>query len=59
MDTDMTRNLAVPKADPNDVAKAAIAGIENGELEVLADSTSIQLKQALSAGIYLTPIPRA
>jgi NAD(P)-dependent dehydrogenase (short-subunit alcohol dehydrogenase family) len=57
MDTDMTRGLPVPKADPGEVARAGIAGIEKGELEVLADETSVQLKQSLSAGVYLKPIP--
>lgn len=58
MDTDMTRGLPVPKADPDDVARAAIAGIEKGEAEVLADATSVQLKQSISAGVYLKPLPR-
>jgi NAD(P)-dependent dehydrogenase (short-subunit alcohol dehydrogenase family) len=59
MDTDMTRGLPVPKADPIAVARDAIAAIENGEVEILADATSVQLKQALSAGVYLKPIARA
>ena len=58
MDTDMTRNLPVPKANPNDVARAGIAGIERGELEVLADAASAQLKQGLSSGVYLQPLAR-
>lgn len=58
MDTDMTRGLPVPKADPNDVALAGVAGIEGDEVEVLADATSVQLKQGLNAGVYLAPISR-
>jgi NAD(P)-dependent dehydrogenase (short-subunit alcohol dehydrogenase family) len=59
MDTDMTRNLSVPKADPNVVATNAISAIESGEVEILADATSVQLKGGLSSGVYLKPIPRA
>ena len=58
MDTDMTRGLPVPKADPNDVARDALAAIAKGEVEILADATSVQLKQALSAGVYLKPLAR-
>ena len=56
MDTDMTKELSVAKAKPLNVARQALLGIENGESEVLADTTSIELKQALSTGIYLQPI---
>ncbi|OVZ65323.1 short-chain dehydrogenase [Pigmentiphaga sp. NML080357] len=59
MDTDMTRALPVQKADPEEVARAAVEGIERGESEVLADATSAQLKQALGTGVYLSPVPAA
>ena len=59
MDTDMTKELSVAKADPLDVARQALLGIENGESEVLADTTSIEIKQALSMGIYLRSISRS
>jgi len=58
MDTDMTKNLPVTKSDPNVVARDAISAIEKGEVEILADATSVQLKQALSSGVYLKPLPR-
>jgi NAD(P)-dependent dehydrogenase (short-subunit alcohol dehydrogenase family) len=53
VDTDMTSGLAVTKARPEDVVQAALDGLEAGELEVLADGTSRQIKQALSRGVYL------
>ncbi len=54
MDTDMASRITLPKARPEDVAEAALAGLEAGELEVLADGTSRQVKQGLSQGIYLS-----
>jgi NAD(P)-dependent dehydrogenase (short-subunit alcohol dehydrogenase family) len=57
MDTDMTRGLQLPKADPHEVARVAVAALARGEVEVLADGTSQQIKQALSAGVYLQPRP--
>lgn len=53
MDTDMIRDLDVQKADPNTVAKRALEAVQQGEVEVLADPVSVQLKQGLSAGVYL------
>lgn len=38
---------------PEDVVAAALDGLEAGELEVLADEMSRQIKQALSQGVYL------
>lgn len=58
MDTDMTRGLPVEKSDPHAVARATLAAVNAGELEVLADGVSAQLKQGLSAGVYLQPIAR-
>jgi NAD(P)-dependent dehydrogenase (short-subunit alcohol dehydrogenase family) len=55
MDTDMIRGLEVPKADPHEVARRALEGVQQGEVEVLADSTCVQLKQGLGAGVYLQP----
>lgn len=55
MDTDMARHVDGPKADPADVARQAIAALENGGEEVLADELSRQVRQGLSAprGVYL------
>jgi len=48
MDTDMTRGLDAPKAAPADVARLALAGVEAGAVEVLADELSRQVKAGLS-----------
>jgi len=52
MDTDMTRGLDAPKSAPADVARLALAELEAGAFEVLADDISRQVKQSLS-----TPAP--
>lgn len=52
MDTDMTRGLQAPKSAPADVARLALAELEAGAFEVLADDISRQVKQSLS-----TPTP--
>ncbi len=51
MDTDMVRDLDVPKTDPALIAKQAVAAIEAGDYEVLADDVSRQVKGNLSAPI--------
>jgi NAD(P)-dependent dehydrogenase (short-subunit alcohol dehydrogenase family) len=53
MDTDMAAGVEAPKSRPEDVVKAALAAIEAGETEALADETSRNLKTGLSAGVYL------
>lgn len=53
MDTDMTKGLSVPKAAPITVAHDALAQLQAGAVEILADPVSAQLKQHLSAGVYL------
>jgi len=57
MDTDMVRNVAAPKAQPDDVVKQVLAALEDGKSEILADDVSRRIKQNLSAepGIYLLP----
>ena len=40
IDTDMTRNLDIPKASPVSVAQAILAGVENGEEEIFPDPMS-------------------
>ncbi|MCP2167007.1 SDR family oxidoreductase [Goodfellowiella coeruleoviolacea] len=47
-DTDMTAGLDVPKNDPADVVRAALDGIEAGEIEVVADADSARIKAALA-----------
>jgi NAD(P)-dependent dehydrogenase (short-subunit alcohol dehydrogenase family) len=51
MDTDMTRRLDVPKADPAVIAKLAIDGIEAGDAEIIADDTSRHVLTGLSGGV--------
>jgi NAD(P)-dependent dehydrogenase (short-subunit alcohol dehydrogenase family) len=51
MDTDMTRGLDTPKADPSDIARIAIDGIAAGQAEILADDTSRMLQAGLSGGV--------
>jgi NAD(P)-dependent dehydrogenase (short-subunit alcohol dehydrogenase family) len=53
VDTDMTNGIPVAKSRPEDVVETALGGLEAGELEILADGTSRQIKQALSQGVYL------
>lgn len=55
MDTDMTAGVEAPKASPADVVVQAIAAIEAGDEEVLADEPTRQVKRGLSAerGVYL------
>ncbi|MGW1093678.1 SDR family oxidoreductase [Streptomyces sp. NPDC002596] len=49
MDTDMASGVSADqKADPADVAAQALAGIEQGLPEILADDTSRQVKQNLA-----------
>jgi NAD(P)-dependent dehydrogenase (short-subunit alcohol dehydrogenase family) len=49
MDTDMAAHVPGPKASPDEVAALALAGVEAGLPEVLADAVSRQLKQSLSS----------
>ncbi|MEF2976012.1 SDR family oxidoreductase [Subtercola sp. YIM 133946] len=50
-DTPMTAGIDAPMNDPADVVAAAYDGLEAGELEVLADQLSIDVKQGLAAPI--------
>ena len=45
IDTDMTRNLDIPKASPGSVAQAILAGVENGEEEIFPDPMSAGLAE--------------
>jgi NAD(P)-dependent dehydrogenase (short-subunit alcohol dehydrogenase family) len=46
VDTDMTTGVTAPKSRPEDIAKAALDGIETGAHEVLADDTARNAKAA-------------
>jgi NAD(P)-dependent dehydrogenase (short-subunit alcohol dehydrogenase family) len=58
IDTDLTRDLPVPKLSPDDVARAALDGIEAGQEEILVDDATRQVKASLSTAspAYLAPI---
>jgi NAD(P)-dependent dehydrogenase (short-subunit alcohol dehydrogenase family) len=51
MDTDMAAGVEAPKASPDDVAAQALAGVEAGAFEVLADDTSRYVRGELSADL--------
>jgi NAD(P)-dependent dehydrogenase (short-subunit alcohol dehydrogenase family) len=51
MDTDMVRELDVPKVDPAVVAKLALDGLAAGAVEVLADGTSRRVQRGLAGGV--------
>ncbi|MEU6860633.1 SDR family oxidoreductase [Glycomyces sp. NPDC046736] len=49
VDTDMLAGIEAEKADPADVARAGLDGIESGALEVLADRPTAEVKALLNA----------
>jgi len=49
METDMTAGIQGPKVSPEDVARQALEGVEAGQVEVLADALTRQVKQSLSS----------
>ncbi len=49
VDTDMMAAYDVPKADPADVVRQALDGIEQNRLEVLADEAAASVKASLAA----------
>jgi hypothetical protein len=48
-DTDMMASVDVEKNDPADVVRTTLDGLEAGEIEILADENTVQVKAALSA----------
>jgi len=55
IDTDLTAGFDVPKQSPESVAKTALAALEDGASEVLADEMTRQVHRGLSAepAVYL------
>jgi NAD(P)-dependent dehydrogenase (short-subunit alcohol dehydrogenase family) len=51
MDTDMAATVDAPKADPADIAKVALDGVEADLYEILADDTSRFVLSNLSGGV--------
>ena len=57
MDTDMASHIDVPKTSPHAVAAQTLDALQAGDLEVLADDITRNVKAGLSAphGVYLGP----
>jgi short-subunit dehydrogenase len=57
VDTDLTKGVDVPKANPNEVARLAYEGLEAGKSEVVADDTARAAKVSLSRDLplYIDP----
>ena len=57
MDTDMTHGFEMKKIHPNQVAEAALIGVEANNDEVLVDEFTKQVKQSLSSkdAVYFNP----
>ena len=53
VDTAMAAHATDPKTDPADLVRIVFDAVEAGELEVLADQTSVQAKAGLSAPLEL------
>jgi NAD(P)-dependent dehydrogenase (short-subunit alcohol dehydrogenase family) len=50
VDTDMTRDLDLPKASPESVARAIFDGVENGEEDIFPDSASESVAEGWRGG---------
>lgn len=50
-DTPMATTVTAPKNDPADIVRVAYEGLAAGEFEVLADESTVRVKQALSAPV--------
>jgi NAD(P)-dependent dehydrogenase (short-subunit alcohol dehydrogenase family) len=51
MDTEMTAGIDAPKSDPAEVARIALDGIENDEVEILADDITVSVRARLAQGV--------
>jgi NAD(P)-dependent dehydrogenase (short-subunit alcohol dehydrogenase family) len=51
IDTDMVRNLDIPKTSPEDVARATLDGVERGEEEIFPDPMSHLLADGWREGV--------
>jgi NAD(P)-dependent dehydrogenase (short-subunit alcohol dehydrogenase family) len=51
IDTDMVRDLEVPKTPPEDVARATLDGVERGEEEIFPDPMSQSLADGWRGGV--------
>lgn len=57
VDTDMTAGVEAPKASPEDVVRQVLDGVEAGELEVLADETSRDVRANLHLPVAVRYAP--
>ncbi|HEX4483403.1 MAG TPA: SDR family oxidoreductase [Solirubrobacteraceae bacterium] len=51
MDTDMTRTVSAPKSDPAEIAALALDELAAGQVEILADDVSRQVRAGLAGGV--------
>ncbi len=51
VDTDMSRDLDIPKASPESVARAILDGVENGEEDIFPDPRSQTLADSWRTGV--------
>jgi len=51
MDTDLTAGVDQPKSDPADIARIAVDGIAAGDVEILADEVSANVRAGLAGGV--------
>ena len=51
MDTDLVRRIEAPKADPADIARIALDGIEADSYEIIADEPARAVLARLSGGV--------
>jgi NAD(P)-dependent dehydrogenase (short-subunit alcohol dehydrogenase family) len=51
IDTDMVRDLDIPKTPPADVARATLDGVERGQEEIFPDPMSLSLSDAWRRGV--------
>lgn len=51
IDTDMVRDLAIPKTPPEDVARGTLDGVERGDEEIFPDPMSQSLADGWRAGV--------
>jgi hypothetical protein len=54
VDTDMTRNLNIPKASAESVARAIFDGVANGEEEIFPDPMSAAMAESWRSGVAKT-----
>jgi NAD(P)-dependent dehydrogenase (short-subunit alcohol dehydrogenase family) len=51
VDTEMASHVDEPKSDPADVARIALDGLEAGDVEIIADELSKQVRAGLAGGV--------